>query len=1457
VPATSSLTLTAIPTGFADDATRSLRVSLVVSPRLAPGGDAPVLDSFRDFLDWPATLAQCEAVITLGDRSATVPLSAAGGPLGAPDSRAWQALFPATTPVRAFTLTDRTGHRVLSYDTVGAHALVERAVAEATLRGGSELPTASEWLTEGRTMRAVVDALFMRIPVGDTIVDRHRAVRRVGNEPLVAHDRAALLAAYDTRRGVQLPGAGGPVASLLATAELFHMPHTAPQVQGYTAEQAGDDPGKQRARWLTHARAEMPTAAQLVDALDFHRIVAALNQYPRLLRLMGLVLDVTVPRSAFLQRAQQPLTWRLERRGRRIRQAPVALETRYRPDAFEPVSHGDASDGRYVVEGGLLRLDGRFALLQADVDGALLSLAQFGRSLHAMVKPLARIDAVTRAPKRTGAPPVRTAGLQLVHSGRAVYLERTFALNAERDQRLRARFLDERVAPPRLHWEDVVRGWRVDVWDDTVARWHSLCEREARYVLGDGALVIEAGREEGTVRLGATTAADGSSPGLLSLHEAVATWAGWSLCVRPPGRAVGRAFGPDDTVRDGAPDVPPGLRLRADFAIARGTLPRLRYARSYAMRVRAVDLAGNSLPPRATDFRDDEPTTALTPFWRLDPILAPAIAMVRAGGALVSQPRAGESLACVAIRTMNDRFDDATPSPDEAVRALAPVRTTVREAERHGLLDANGAVDAAAWSMLTARDAELPGVTLAADATGPAVSAPVHDVGAALPYLPDPLCTRIGARFVDHPAIAATTLVELPLYAPGTRWPEARPVVVRVREGTGAPAYDAARHELVVPLPKGVRCTCRLACLPSAEALTILGPYQWARERLRQESAPPVQLRAFTRRVERGEAWAITPWVELDLVHATQRPLVRPDATRFDLVPRARDATHADYVIHARCSVETTGRIDVNAIWSEPRADVDGPVADARTGVAATVPIADPRRYRPEPGDDMVPEHEVVAPGIVALSLGTMAALQGRVGARRHEFGDTRYRRVGYVCTATSRFRDFMPRLPLDEAPAPGARDERPLARTLTVHGMATRIWVPSTASPPAPEVAYVVPTFGWLRTATPAGERRVLRRGRGLRIWLAGPWNASGWGEMLAVVLLPEVQATAATLPDVYRRTATLWGNDPYWQSPSVAGYGPRPRDFVRARTAPDPSGAWLPDGVSIVEADQRPGVFAVQSLVHPAVEPTAATGRVDIAPHDVHWDAARGLWYCDVEIANVPAYAPFVRLALARYQPTSIDGAHLSPVVTADLSMLLPDRWLVLAPPAPDGARRVTLHGPTHTGNGARPDLAASEQRAPDDPLRVRIAERNPIEAWIERFDPQLGEDFGWQRVPTLAVRPPVAPVGPVAQRPAPPVAPVPRPAPTRDRRRDGTLTAVERRYADLTYDPRPLEAIAEVQFGLVDAHYRLFEGIVPPVPGGTRHRLVVAEYEEYLADDPTPYDSTHDRADRRIVFVEHLEL
>jgi hypothetical protein len=48
------------------------------------------------------------------------------------------------------------------------------------------------------------------------------------------------------------------------------------------------------------------------------------------------------------------------------------------------------------------------------------------------------------------------------------------------------------------------------------------------------------------------------------------------------------------------------------------------------------------------------------------------------------------------------------------------------------------------------------------------------------------------------------------------------------------------------------------------------------------------------------------------------------------------------------------------------------------------------------------------------------------------------------------------------------------------------------------------------------------------------------------------------------------------------------------------------------------------------------------------------------------------------------------------------------------------------------------------------------------------------------------------------------------------------------------------------------------LPEAPGASaRYRLVIAEYEEYLADDSRPYDRVPTAKGRRLVFVEHVEL
>jgi hypothetical protein len=73
---------------------------------------------------------------------------------------------------------------------------------------------------------------------------------------------------------------------------------------------------------------------------------------------------------------------------------------------------------------------------------------------------------------------------------------------------------------------------------------------------------------------------------------------------------------------------------------------------------------------------------------------------------------------------------------------------------------------------------------------------------------------------------------------------------------------------------------------------------------------------------------------------------------------------------------------------------------------------------------------------------------------------------------------------------------------------------------------------------------------------------------------------------------------------------------------------------------------------------EPSPGVYRVAVAGYKPEFDKDRGLWYCDIEIDFGASYFPFIRMALARYQPISVDDAHLSHVVLADYAQLAPDR-------------------------------------------------------------------------------------------------------------------------------------------------------------------------------------------------------
>ena len=291
--------------------------------------------------------------------------------------------------------------------------------------------------------------------------------------------------------------------------------------------------------------------------------------------------------------------------------------------------------------------------------------------------------------------------------------------------------------------------------------------------------------------------------------------------------------------------------------------------------------AGNSLAASPKDYGGEDPSRNARVYFRYDPISAPALALLKPTPATTEAPAEGESMERIAVRTFNDTpAKNTIPSTQHARRAAVPSRTTHREAEQHGMLDQAGIVDPAFFTMLAAKDNSLPEEKLLL--AGPLDKNPpvetgfaVWQQGEALPYLPEPLAVTVAARIFGHPDFDPNTIIPIPLYPGSAEWPDAAPFKIELYEKPGdLPKFVVADRTLFIPLPKAVRATLRLSIMPTLEMLGLLGVWNWLTDAQRS----PLQKMALD-----GQHWMLTPWRHVELVHATQKPLVDPDIVKHDI----------------------------------------------------------------------------------------------------------------------------------------------------------------------------------------------------------------------------------------------------------------------------------------------------------------------------------------------------------------------------------------------------------------------------------------------------------------------------------------------------------------------------------------------------------------------------------------------
>ncbi|HVG44603.1 MAG TPA: hypothetical protein VM890_07730, partial [Longimicrobium sp.] len=766
-------------------------------------------------------------------------------------------------------------------------------------------------------------------------------------------------------------------------------------------------------------------------------------------------------------------------------------------------------------------------------------------------------------------------------------------------------------------------------------------------------------------------------------------WDGWSLCAPRPGLVIlpdaasGESAGEHGVTANPA-QTP--FRMETAFAAAPGTLPRLRIGWTYRVRVRVADLAGNSaFGPGDPQFAATQPeVVGPTRFGRFEPVAPPTLV-------LRAPPKEGESLERLTVRSA---VAD-TPAQIEAQateRHLAPPSASQHMVELHGRLD--GPVKMlgdATGHALAAREAAspthglagpsdvrvpLPGVEAVQGASAGPTDEPVYWVQkdeVKVVYLPDP--PAAGVAFLGLPGDAGVRRIPY-----GGTWPDLEPLRLRVQgiaagQSSAAPAWNAATRVLTVQLPQGETARVRFGSYLAPGDEEQMALMQWV-----NGAVPPAAAADLAALVQEGRNWLLMPYRELVLVHAVQQPLTVP---RVATVSRSPERALGDTAVSLEGSLDvdakSTGKVDLWATWSDPRDDPSDPAND---------PTKDRVERRMHVRELILPDPAQDQPTFAEA----LAAMDDTSGVR-HALGDTRFHRVRYGVVGTSRFREHYP---------PGTPSEslvRPLPLTAeekAAEAAAPELPVPSTARPDAPRPLYAVPTFEWTEPVVKKLARVRVRGCGGVRVYLERPWYSSGDGELLGVLLRPVGVGEGTPEAELLKKYTSEWGMDPLWAGAQTQPLAPG--DFAPAKMQP---------GLSL---EELPGV------------------PVDVVGVEPGYDAVRGLWYADVPLKPGGAYFPFARLALARYQPSSVPGAELSRVVLSDFVQVVPERtaaYKVVPGSGAESVIHVGLEGPATVqapGSlvGARSAVAFLERRRHGDALHDPLGWEAVVAVHLTSSDP-----------------------------------------------------------------------------------------------------------------------------------------
>ncbi|HSQ18374.1 MAG TPA: hypothetical protein VLM83_11790, partial [Anaerolineales bacterium] len=565
------ITYTVLPGGI--DSKRNAHLSIFVSPRLKTDENLPrpELKQFDDFFAWPKRLVGLGFRLRMNS-GWSVELKP---DLSALDPDLWGELFPHDTFVRPHAFPDYSQRVMHTFPVRGVAAYLKNAYQAIGVETPGELPGL---LTSDHPSQTLWD---LSQQIGPVLERRERSEKR----GVILPDPFE----YTLRElKVLVPGRRYGAFSTQAEQDFY-------QVNRFYSRPEDD----------TELHLEKPDPSLVpkppdVPDLDFHQALSALGDQPAVLRALGIILDVTLPVKQLLDNGGGSHIWAEPLEGEQPFAAynqHLTPRTAFLLDKkiFQPKPHPGSplADGFLNLAGVDDNLDNAgaaFHLIEVDPDGMAIKALDFAGTLRRVTRHEG-MDVGIDIPPAMGLPALQSGGLALVQNGRAYALFQHFQADQPNNTLLLANNLV-------LHADDLLRGYRVDIFDELSGKWQSLMQRVGKVLFPDSAKEIPLA-DEGYVKAASTTSQDDGDSDLY-FHEAMFKWNGWSLAAPRPGKVIVRVEEPAGSGQyvekvlapSQLPEVRPAplpFPMETELKTAPGTLPRLRFGSTYRLRARTAD----------------------------------------------------------------------------------------------------------------------------------------------------------------------------------------------------------------------------------------------------------------------------------------------------------------------------------------------------------------------------------------------------------------------------------------------------------------------------------------------------------------------------------------------------------------------------------------------------------------------------------------------------------------------------------------------------------------------------------------------------------------------------------------------------------------------------------------------------------------------------------------------------